>query len=101
MLAVDAGIVTILKLCRELPGFSDKYQRHRRIAAAQILCNMVMRDAAIRQSILPDAVNTLLSLMKERGPGTMDVNHYISACLQVGAMVGTALTTRLGVSLGV
>jgi hypothetical protein len=99
VLPVDNGLELLLKLCAALPGYSDGPQRLRRAAASRMLCNLVMRDVAVRQALIPGVLPKLLDLLHAEGPGSHDVCHYVSATLHVYVLDADCIQTMAAADL--
>eukprot|EP00891_Asterochloris_glomerata_P005689 jgi/Astpho2/5689/fgenesh1_pg.00079_%23_100_t len=82
LIAAEPNLATLLALCSNLEGYSERWASERRILAARIACSCIQRDAAVRQSIvLSGTMPTLLGLIKQEGPGQDLVCFCVAACL--------------------
>ena len=52
LIAAEPNLATLLALCSNLEGYSERWASERRILAARIACSCIQRDAAVRQSIV-------------------------------------------------
>ena len=99
VLPVDNGLELLLQLCAAQPGYSDGPQRLRRAAASRMLCNLVIRDVAVRQALIPGVLPKLLELLHAEGPGSNDVCHYVSATLHVYVLDGDCIQAMAAADL--
>uniref|UniRef100_A0A7S0WJ38 Uncharacterized protein n=1 Tax=Pyramimonas obovata TaxID=1411642 RepID=A0A7S0WJ38_9CHLO len=74
LLAADPKLEELLYLCKNLPEYSEEWGPKRRKWASRCISIMLLRDGKMRESFVKqNIVKTLLELLKEEGPGSVEV----------------------------